>query len=350
MTMSTKNTSFSQAALNERAAKIMARAQAEANEDERPEGDSDVAEGHDDFTGDDDSVDGGHLEAQAEQSNATGEQEVKEDPYEAQWKTRINVLAGKMRAEFGTTSDAETDDSLTPEQRYRLMQADYNAAVADKKRGSYEPAQAQQQQQQEAADSAPMPTNEDLKELTELFGDEEVAKRLSAFVEKQVESRVAERLKPVEQRHAQDAEQQFASKVWDGPLKGIDHADAKWEEFNAQPVPFSGGKTMGQLLQEAHHKRDLSIFNDARAEFDRRYGAGSAQAAQAQQSTQARGFSSIATGGRRSAASVTGDVTKANITAARQELDAAKRRAEKGEGSWQDVRDKQAALATAYGL
>lgn len=286
-----------------------------------------------------------------------------EDPFEAKWKSRISVLSGKMRAEFGITSDVELDDSLTPEQRYKLMQADYNTAVMESR--SKQPVPISNGNQDPTGGDAGGDKNEPdptLVELEGLFGDPEIAKKLSGIVEGIAERKAAERIKPVETRVASSDEREFVGQVWGGALKDVDPKSQQWNEFNNMVVPFTGGKRMADVMKEAHQNRDLDVFKNVRKEFDRFVGAsapsgnpggqGDGQQRQdsGQQQHQANGFGSIATGGRRSAASVVSDNANANVDAVRKELNAARSAAEKGEGSWGTVRELQRKLTQAHGL
>lgn len=286
--------------------------------------------------------------AQQEEKPAAASTE--EDPFEARWKSRINVLAGKMRAEFGISSDAELDDSLTPEQRYKLMQADYNAAVVDRRKGAgYETAQQGGQgpastggDRESSAEEQAQP-DEVEAELAALFGDEEIAKSLSKVVKKIAGKEAEGRVKPVESHVQRSVEAEFTEKVWGGPLAGIDHQAQDWADFNAQPVPFGGGKTMADVMREAHASRDFKTFETVRAEFERFAGKTSAPSA-----STAKGFASIATGGRRSAASVTSDNGNANIENLRAQLNQLQRAAERGEIPWAKVRELRSQLSAAY--
>jgi len=274
---------------------------------------------------------------------APAEKPKEPDPFEARWKSRIDVLAGKMRAEFGITSDAEQDDSLTPEQRYKLMQADYNAAVGDRRRGGEGGAPVVQQPAQQMPEQD-ADADEVERELATLFGDEEVAKSLSQVVRRIASKEAEGRVKPVESQVQRSAESDFASKVWGGPLGGIDHSSEHWAEFNSHPVPFGGGKTMADVMREAHASRDFKTFEAVRAEFDQFTGKAPAAASPAA----SKGFASIATGGRRSAASVTGDNTSANIDNLRAQIQQAQRAAERGDLPWAKVRELRSQMSAAY--
>ena len=359
--MGTKH--FSQSALNSRAEDILAKYAGgnPQDEDQNPvdpddydDAENPVAVDDPEHGGDDGGGDAGNG---GQDPNANKNQD--EDPVEAKWKSRISVLSGKLRAEFGITSDAEADDSLTPEQRYRLMQADYNMAVAESRR-SAQPASAVADAGNPAtgADGGQPSTTGGADEvdpdLLALFGDEQIAKSLASKIEKIAEKKAAERIQPVETTVRAKSEQEFASQVWDGPLKGVDHKSQEWDAFNAKEIPFSGGKTFGQLLRQAHDARDIETFNAVRQEFDRFRGGSPAGtqggAGQGGQRSRSAGFESIATGGRRSAASVVSDNGNAGVQALRAQIDTARKAAERGEGPWAKVRELQAQLSQAHGL
>jgi hypothetical protein len=358
-----QKTHFSQSALKKRSDEIMAK-YANGNPDDDGEGRvlDDDGEGGDGSVavGDDGQFNNGNAGGgdQGEQEGAGGSGadgghttgQTEEDPFEAKWKSRTNVLAGKLRSEFGITSDAEQDDSLTAEQRYKLVQADYNAAVSDKRRGGADSSAHDDAATQAAQQAAPAPAiNEARQKLQALFGDEQIADSLMEIVGGLADKKVAERIKPVESRvHASD-EAEFTGKVWNGPLNGVDHKSQEWTDFNAKPVPFGGGKTFGQLLGEAHAARDFKTFEAVRAEFDKLTG-GQQGGQQQQRQAPASGFASIATGGRRSAASVTSDNAGANLTNIRTQLDQARKGAESGDVPWSKVRDLQRQLSQAHGL
>lgn len=324
--------------------------------DHDDDADDPVADDHHDGDGN-----GGDDDAGNGSQNRSSNQNQDEDPVEAKWKSRISVLSGKLRAEFGVTSDAETDDGITPEQRYRLMQADYNMAVAESRR-SAQPGHAGNDAGNPASGADGGQVNTETKgaadevdpELLALFGDEQIARSLASKIEKIAEKKAAERIQPVEKTVRAKSEQDFASQVWDGPLKGVDHTSKQWDDFNAKEIPFSGGKTFGQLLHQAQQSRDIETFNAVRQEFDRFTGGSTVNASngagQGSQRGRSTGFESIATGGRRSAASVVSDNGNAGVQAIRSQIDAARKAAEKGEGPWAKVRELQAQLSQAHGL
>jgi hypothetical protein len=354
-----QKTHFSQSALKKRSDDIMAK-YANGNPDDDGEnhdqdndgedGDGSVAvDGNGHFISDDanNGIQIGDGAGGTGDGSGNSDPALQEDPYEAKWKSRTNVLTGKLRAEFGITSDVESDDSLTAEQRYKLIQADYNAAVSERRRGA-DTAQTAAPAAQPVIDTPEVDETE--QELQALFGDEAIAKSLMKIVDKVADKKVADRIKPVETHVHANVEAEFTSKVWGGPLTGVDHKSQEWTDFNSKPVPFGGGKTFGQLLGEAHASRDMQTFEAVRAEFDKMTGGQSAKPNQQQRQAPASGFASIATGGRRSAASVTSDNAGANVQNIRVQLDQARKGAERGDVPWSKVRDLQRQLSMAHGL
>lgn len=182
---------------------------------------------------------------------------------DAKWEARYHALKGKYDAEVPRLSEelrslkarsgrGDGLDTTTELQLLRdLTQRQAQELDAFKQKTPADPAR----------DPAAATGMGDLSDddLAFEFG-ENGAKAIRALLTKVdgLQQQVTEQVKPLETRLTQSEAQGFRERLGQrlGAAQSV-FQDAQWADFVFQPMPFGGGKTFNQALQEADARRDI---------------------------------------------------------------------------------------------